>query len=248
MEQYVRPRSSCTGRRTARAAGYALIASAVVLTVFSAAPSLAHHPGEKLDDLMGSKEKYFQIIDKPAPDFTLRDAEGGKVAFADLRGKVVVLHFIYAGCPDVCPLHAERIAEIQEMIGETPMKERVRFVTITTDPVNDTPQVMRDYGPAHGLKPGNWVFATTLPDQSEDATRKLAEQFGHKFIKTDDGYQTHSVVTHIIDKSGRWAANFHGLRFEPINLVLYLNGLTNNGAPPKQPAEPGLWERLRKLF
>lgn len=230
-----------------RLPGYALAALTMVLAAFASAPSLAHHPGENLDELMGSKEKYFQVVDKPAPDFALRTADGRKVTLGDLKDKIVVLHFVYAGCPDVCPLHAERIAEVQDMIGQTPMKDRVRFVTITTDPVNDTPEVMRDYGPAHGLKPRNWTFLTTLPDQPEDATRKLAERFGHKFIKTDEGYQTHSVVTHIVDKGGRWAANFHGLKFEPINLVLYLNGLTNSGAPPKQ-LDPSLWERLRDIF
>lgn len=231
-----------------RATGRLLIATAVVLSAVSAAPSLAHHPGERLDELMGSKEKYFQVVDEPAPDFALRTAAGRKVTLPDVSDRIVVLHFIYAGCPDICPLHAERIAEIQEMINQTPMKDRVQFVTITTDPVNDTPEVMRDYGPAHGLKPGNWVFLTTLPDQPEDATRKLAERFGHKFLKTDEGYQTHSIVTHVIDKDGRWAANFHGLKFGPVNLVLYLNGLTNSGSPPKQLSEPGLWQRLRGLF
>lgn len=44
---------------------------------------------------------------------TLENAEGRVVDLQDLRAKVVVLHFIYPSCPDVCPLHAERIAEIQ---------------------------------------------------------------------------------------------------------------------------------------
>ena len=208
-------------------------------------PSLAHHPGQKLDQVMGSKERYFQAIDKKAPDFSLQDADGRPVSLAGFRDKVVVLHFVYGRCPDICPLHAERIAEVQEMIDQTPMKDLVQFVTITTDPKNDTVDVMRDYGPAHGLKPGNWMFLTTMPRQPEEATRKLAEQFGHKFLKAEDGYQTHSVVTHVIEKGGRWAANFHGLRFEPVNLVLYLNGLTNT--PPKHP-EPNIWDKMKGLF
>jgi protein SCO1/2 len=218
------------------------------LTTIFAAPAIAHHPGKRLDEVMGSKEKYFQLIDKSAPDFTLRTADVKAVRLADFRDKVVVLHFIYTGCPDICPLHAERIAQIQEMISQTPMKDRVQFLTITTDPVNDTLQVLRDYGPAHGLKQTNWLFLTTTPEQAEDTTRKLAKQFGHKFIKTDDGYQVHSVVTHIIDRGGRWAANFHGLRFKPINLVLYLNGLTNKQRPSQGVAKPSLWEQVRELF
>jgi protein SCO1/2 len=104
---------------------------------------------------------------------------------------------------------------------------------------------MRDYGLTRGLKTENWVFLTKTPNQAENATRKLAEQFGHKFLKAKDGYQTHSIVTHIIDKGGRWAANFHGLRFEPVNLVLYLNGLTNT--PSKRP-ELSIWDKIKGLF
>lgn len=210
--------------------------------------ALADHPGHKLDEVMGGKEKYFQVIDKPAPDFILQDADGRMVALDDMQDKIVVLHFVYAGCPDICPLHAELIAEIQEMIAQTPMKNRVRFVTVTTDPDNDTAEVMKDYGPAHGLETGNWTFLTKRPEQKEDATRKLAERFGHKFIKSESGYQTHSSVTHIIDKGGRWAANFHGLKFKPVNLVLYLNGLSHNTPPAKAPAEASFWQRLRELF
>lgn len=211
-------------------------------------PALADHPGHKLDEVMGGKEKYFQVIDKPAPAFSLQDADGRAVTLDDMRDKIVVLHFVYAGCPDICPLHAERIAEIQEMIAQTPMKTRVQFVTITTDPENDTAEVMKDYGPAHGLERDNWTFLTKRPEQTEDATRKLAESFGHKFIKSESGYQTHSSVTHIIDRGGRWAANFHGLKFKPVNLVLYLNGLSHNTNGSEPPAETSFWQRLRELF
>jgi len=230
------------------------ILSVLTLAVFAATsmPAIAHSIKDKgeLDRLMGDREKYFQPLDKEAPDFTLQDSGGNVVSRADLRGKVAVLHFIYAGCPDVCPLHADRIAEIQEMVNQTPMKEHVRFVTITTDPENDTPDVLREYGSAHGLKPVNWVFLTTKPDQPEDATRQLAEAHGHKFIKTEDGYQVHSVVTHVFDKQGRWRANFHGLKFEPVNLVQFINALVNetNAPPDHGHVEQTWWGKLKELF
>jgi protein SCO1/2 len=194
---------------------------------------------------MQAREKYFQPIDKPAPGFTLQDADGGRHSLADYRGKVIVLHFIYTACPDVCPLHAERIAEIQSLIAGTPMKDRVRFISITTDPANDTPEILRAYGPARGLQPGNWTFLTKASAQPEVATRKLAESFGHKFIKKDGGYQLHSVVTHVIDGKGRWRANFHGLKFAPVNLVAFINALTNEGEAPHHEAGQSLWDRVK---
>jgi protein SCO1/2 len=212
------------------------------------APAAAHHPGADLDRVMGSKEKYFQLIDRPAPTFELMGAGEKAVSLDDFRDKVVVLHFVYASCPDVCPLHAEKLADVQNKINLSPMKDKVQFVTITTDPEKDTADVLAGYGPAHGFDPANWAFLTTLPGQAEDSTRALAGTFGHSFTEGEDGYQTHGVVTHVIDRGGRWAANFHGLRFASVNMVLYINGLINNAAAPKQEAEPGMWDWVKDLF
>jgi len=216
------------------------------LVAVAVAPAASAHSVKDLEALMGDKEKFFQPLDKTAPGFALRDASGESVRLVDLRGKVVVLHFIYAGCPDVCPLHAEKFAEVQAMVNRTPMKEQVRFVSITTDPRNDTPDILRAYGPTHGLDPANWAFLTTAPDQPEDGTRKLAEAYGHKFIKIESGYQVHSVVTHVIDREGRWRANFYGLRFQPLNLVMFVNALVNDRHHEEE--QPGFWGRLRALF
>lgn len=213
-----------------------------------AGPAAAHHPGHRLDEVMGSREKYFQAVDKEPPAFSLSDADGRPVTLADFKGKVVVLHFIYASCPDVCPLHADRIAEIQQQVNASPMKAQVQFLSITTDPANDGPEVLRGYGPVHGLDAANWVFLTTPAGQSEYTTRKLAEAFGHTFTKTEGNYQVHGVVTHVIDKQGLWRANFHGLRFRPINLVLYINGLVNEHQGKPAPQTKRWWDRLRELF
>lgn len=220
---------------------------AAALGVFVLVSGAFAHSLHELETELGSREKYFQPIDKAAPDFTFQDAGSRSVSLADFRGKVVVLHFIYAHCPDVCPLHAERIAEIQSLINQSPMKQQVEFITITTDPTRDRGDVLTDYGKAHGLDPANWIFLTTKRDQAEDETRKLAEQFGHRFEKTEDGYQTHGIVTHVIDKEGRWRANFHGLKFEPSNLVIFVNALVNDFDKHPHPA-PTLWDRLKSWF
>ncbi|MDI3470390.1 MAG: SCO family protein [Pseudolabrys sp.] len=220
---------------------------AAALGVFVLVPGVFAHSLHELETELGSREKYFQPIDKAAPDFTLQDAGSRSVSLADFRGKVVVLHFIYTHCPDVCPLHAERIAEIQSLVNQSPMKQQVEFITVTTDPTRDRGDVLTDYGKAHGLDPANWIFLTTKRDQAEDETRKLAEQFGHRFDKTEDGYQTHGIVTHVIDKEGRWRANFHGLKFEPSNLVIFVNALVNDFNKHPNPA-PTLWDRLKSWF
>ena len=225
-----------------------MVASLVFAAVaVGLAVSASAHSVEDLEAILSEEETYFQPIDRAAPDFVLRTAGGDPVRLDDLRGKVVVLHFIYASCLDICPLHAERLAEVQDMVNQTPMQEQVRFVTVTTDPGRDVAEVMDGYGPAHGLDPVNWLFLTVAPGQPEDTTRKLAESYGHSFTSTGEGYQVHGVVTHIIDKEGRWRANFHGLEFDPTNMVLFINGLTNAEVPHGHP-EPDLWDQIRQFF
>lgn len=219
----------------------------LAITFPFASPAFPHSLKE-VEHNIHDQEKYFQPVDSTAPDFTLQDAAGRAVKLGDFRGKVVILHFIYTNCPDVCPLHAEKIAEIQKMVNITPMKDRVQFITITTDPKRDTGQVLRDYGDNHGLNPVNWTFLTAAPGSPEDATRKIAESYGLKFVDTKDGAQMHGVVTHVIDQEGRLRARFHGLNFEPLNLVLYVNALLNKAEIPHGHGEQGFWDRLKEMF
>jgi protein SCO1/2 len=219
-----------------------------VILALAAVPAAAHQEDADLDQLMGSREKFFQPIDQPqAPAFELADAEGNIVRLSDFSDKIVVLNFIFASCTDVCPLHSTLIAEIQEKVNITPMKDMVQFITVTTDPLKDTPEVLRTYGEPRGLDPANWMFLTRAPGQPEDATRKLAETYNLRFQPLDDGQQLHGVVTNVIDRGGRFAAKFHGLRFDPLNLVLYLNALSND-TRPKELVEPSWWQRLQSWF
>ena len=219
---------------------------AFALFVGIASPAAAHSL-EDLEASLDKREQYFEPADREAPGFELQDASGRTLRLDDFRGKAVVLHFIYASCPDVCPLHAEKIAELQDMTAQAGMADRVQFVTITTDPERDSPEVVEGYGPAHGLEPSNWIFLTSGPERPT-ATRELAQQYGHRFTPASDGMQMHGVVTHVIDREGRLKANFHGLKFESSNLVVYVNALLNDSPHPHGPKPTSFWDRLRALF
>lgn len=191
------------------------------------ASGAAAHSLKAVEDKLASDEAYVQIVDQPAPPFVLKNTAGRPVRLADFRDQVVVLWFVYTRCPDVCPLHSDALASIQEQVNSTPMREQVRFVTITTDPRNDTAAVLDAYGPIHGLDPVNWTMLTGGADDP-DATRALAERYGLKFTPAEDGYQMHGVVTHLIDKSGNLRARYHGLKFDPTNLIVHINALAND--------------------
>ncbi len=198
----------------------------LMLASLGVAPAAAH----SLKDLEGQllkRERYIQIMNEKALGFALQDADGNRVRLSDFAGKVVVLNFVFTNCPDVCPLHSEKVASVQEAINPTPMKGLVQFVTITTDPKRDTSKVMKAYGSDHGLDPVNWVFLTSGADLPT-ATRKLAERYGLRFTLGKDGYQMHGVVTFLIDKSGFLRAKYHGLKFHPTNMIVHINALSND--------------------
>lgn len=218
------------------------------LILAALASPAASHSLDFVQDQLLETEDYFQPVESQAPDFALQDAAGRPVEAADLAGKVVVLNFIYTNCGDFCPLHTELIATLQGMINLTPMRERVVFVTITTDPARDTSEVMAEYSKAHGADLSNWLFLTTRPGQPENTTRTLAKAYGLEFTLTEDGEQMHGVVTHVIDQDGRLKARFHGLKLEPLSVVTFVNALVNRDLPDDGHGKPGLWDWLKGFF
>ncbi len=228
-----------------RSISFAVVA--VFLTAI-AAPGWAHSPGE-LESRLTAEERYMAVEQTPFPDFVLEDAGGRRVLRRDFLGKVMVLNFIYTKCPDECPLHSELIAEIQAGVDRTPMKDLVAFVSITTDPENDTPEVLTAYGPVHGLDGTNWVFLTS---KEPDSTRELAVDLRQKFTAQKGGILQHALVTYLIDAKGRLRARYFGLKFDPANLIVHINGLLhedhNEDRNKGEPEAPSLWERLMDLF
>jgi protein SCO1/2 len=216
------------------------------MTLASAAS--AHHPGEALDDVMTEQEPYFQVIDQPAPGFDLVDGAGAPVSLSDFADKVVVLDFVFASCTDLCPLQSELVADVQEKVNASPMKDMVQFVTVTTDSAADTPEVMAAYGEAHGLDPVNWSFLTARTDDPERVTRDLSATYSNSFTPLEDGQQMHGAVIHVIDRGGRLAGRFHGLDVTPMNMVLYVNGLTNSHPGQEDAAEEGWWSGLTGML
>src|SRR5579885_2079246 len=134
------------------------------LLILFATPLAYGHSLARLETDLQKREQYVSFPrseSEPFPDFALDDADGRRVTLASLRGKVVVLNFIYTSCPDVCPLHSELFARLQKDIATGHMARRVAFVSVSVDPARDTPARMKQYGPQHGLDPANWLFLTS---------------------------------------------------------------------------------------
>ena len=94
-----------------------------------------------------------------APDFVLTSQNGDRVSLSDFRGKVVAVTFIFASCTDTCPLLTAKMAEVQDELGAD-FGARIAFVSITTDPERDTPEVLKGYAEAFEANLAGWSFLT----------------------------------------------------------------------------------------
>jgi cytochrome oxidase Cu insertion factor (SCO1/SenC/PrrC family) len=105
-----------------------------------------------------------------AADGELLDSSGNSVTLHDLYAdKLVVLSFIYTSCNDVngCPLASFVLGLIQRrLLSDEELNSKVRLVTVSFDPANDSPQVMADY--ARGFRNGDvdWRFLTAVSEES----------------------------------------------------------------------------------
>lgn len=110
------------------------------------------------------------------PNLRLVTHEGKDVRFYEdlIKGKIVVINFIYANCPDICPLSSARMAKVYEWLGDRVGRD-IFIYSITLDPEHDTPDVLNQYAAAFGAGPG-WVFLTGRPEDVHAIRWKLGER------------------------------------------------------------------------
>ena len=86
----------------------------------------------------------FAVPDPPqVPDFELVDQDGQLFRLSDQRGRVVVLFFGYAHCPDVCPVTLSTWSRVHEALAD--QADAVRFAFVTVDPQRDTPEKLAQH-------------------------------------------------------------------------------------------------------
>ncbi len=107
----------------------------------------------------GDKRNQKSIESYVVPDVTLTNQDGKTVSLKSLlqTNKPVMLDFIYTSCTTTCPVLSAAYANVQNRIA--PDTQRVQLVSISVDPVNDTPQAMKGYLKRYRAKPG-WDFLT----------------------------------------------------------------------------------------
>jgi protein SCO1 len=106
----------------------------------------------------------------PAPRTVLVDSAGKPFDIATLRGKVVLVSFIYTTCNGVCPATTQSLGRIQKELQQAKLwGSSIEFVSITLDPKQDTPAVLARYARLFGADAAAWHFLTGPSAQVESA-------------------------------------------------------------------------------
>lgn len=130
---------------------------------------------------------------------TLSDHHGQLRSLSDFVGKVAVVFFGYASCPDICPTMLAKLAEVMRALGEDASRVQVLFVTV--DPERDSAERLKEFVP--------WFYPSFLGLRGDAAqTRAAIEEFrvfaAKKPIPGEMGYVIdHSTGAYVFDPAGR---------------------------------------------
>lgn len=158
------------------------------------------------DDITAPDKLYTELInlaDKPAPaqkyfgSVVLTDQNGEKLRLYDdlLKGKVVVVNAFFSTCQGVCSVTMPKIAELQAVAGDRLGKD-VSFLSISVDPLTDTPAKLKKYAQGLGAKPG-WHLLTGDREAVEQALGKFGQ-----YVEVKESHSNLLIIGN--DRTGLW--------------------------------------------
>jgi cytochrome oxidase Cu insertion factor (SCO1/SenC/PrrC family) len=102
--------------------------------------------------------------------------DGERLRFYDdvLKDQVVVISFIYTNCPGACPLMTRNLTLVRDLLGPE-VASRIRFVSLSLDPLRDTPAAMKAFAETHDADQPDWLFLTGNPENVDAVVRRLGQ-------------------------------------------------------------------------
>jgi protein SCO1/2 len=180
-------------------------------------------------------------IGRTVGDYALRDTEGRAVRLAELRGKPLVVNFIYTGCFQVCPASTQFLATAVSQAERTLGPGTFRVATIGFNLPFDTPAAMKAFARKHAVESPHWLFlspdAATLP--------QLVADFGFRYESTAAGFD-HLLQASIVDADGRIYRQVYGDQFD---VPLFVGPLLElaQAKPVPQGSLQALFEQVKLL-
>lgn len=147
------------------------------------------------------------------PDVTLETLDGHAFALTPKPGSTRLVELIYTRCPDICPTTTIKMVQLQKRLLEANlMGNGVEFLTVTIDPENDTPDVLKYYAKQLGIQPQGW----TILRGDEQTTRTVTSSLGFIANKMEDGFISHTSSTYLVDQDNKVMRKFGmGEDFDP---------------------------------
>jgi protein SCO1 len=141
--------------------------------------------------------------------FSLTNQDGQMVTRADLKGKFLVVSFLFTSCSLTCPIVSSRMAEIQQLITNQP---DVQLVSLTVDPEDDTVPVMAKYGERFDADTNRWLLLTGDESVIHNliATSFLSPDTNDAFAYMPGNF-AHIERIALVDPQGRVQNFFDGL-------------------------------------
>jgi protein SCO1/2 len=192
------------------------------------------------DEKLALKESQ-AAIGRQVGNYRFVDSDNRKVSFADLRGKPLVVNFVYTGCFQVCP------ATTQFLAGAVRQAERAlgpgtfRVVTIGFNLPVDDPGSMRAFARKYAIASPHWLFLTP----EADTLQALVRDFGFRYEETAAGFD-HLLQVSILDRDARVYRQVYGDSFDAPLFVGPLLELARD-APVEQPTLEAAWEKFKIL-
>ena len=148
------------------------------------------------------------------PNVSLIDQNGATVSLASLKGKPVLIDFIYTSCASTCPMLTAKMAAIAHGLGPA-LGADVKIVSITLDPERDHPAELAQYAKSHSAEEKGWIFLTGTPAQID----QVMAQFKLRRTRESDGSITHSIEAFLIGPDGHQVRQYNALDVSPDAVV-----------------------------
>jgi protein SCO1 len=138
---------------------------------------------------------------RQAPDFTLTTQDGRPLRPADLRGKVVLVSFVFTTCNGTCPATTHRMGQAADRLRDAGLfkDDAVRLLSVTLDPDRDTPDALRRYMKLYDADPARWTFLTGKPEE----VAKVHAAWGMWVRPAAGGQLDHPSRVFLLDRRGR---------------------------------------------
>lgn len=143
------------------------------------------------------------------PDVSLIDQHGNAISLASLKGKPVLIDFIYTSCASTCPVLTSKMVSIERELG--PALGAVTIVSITLDPEHDGPVELAAYAKSQGADSNSWRFLTGKPADIDH----VLTAFKLRRMRESDGSIMHSVSAFLLGPDGHQIRQYNALDVSP---------------------------------